>query len=198
MLADELGLTDVDQADPLSLILVGIERDSDTMDALSQKLSVPTDTVAVLAQLSALPLLLNAARAMTREAGLSWQRGYCPVCGAWPSMVEHRGIQRERRLRCGCCGSDWVLPVLHCAFCDETDHKMLGYLSSEHGDPQVRVETCTTCRGYLKTITTLGTLPFTTLAEKDLTTVAFDLAARERGYARPTRPGWQVQIEIVQ
>lgn len=197
-LGAELGLLSLDQVDPLSLILVGIERDGDTMDMLSQKLAVPIDTVAIVAQLTALPLLLNAARTLSREAAASWQRGYCPVCGAWPSMAELRGIQRERRLRCGCCGSDWMLPVLRCAFCDEADHKTLGYLSSEHGDPQVRVETCNTCRGYLKTVTTLRTLPFTALAEKDLTTVAFDIAARDRGYTRPARTGWQVEVEIVQ
>jgi FdhE protein len=109
-----------------------------------------------------------------------------------------RGIQRERRLRCGCCGSDWPLPVLRCAFCDELDHEKLGSLLSEGAEQQVRVETCLTCHGYLKSVTTLTTLPFTTLAARDISTVAFDLAAQDRGYARPTRPAWQLQVDIVQ
>ena len=109
-----------------------------------------------------------------------------------------RGIQRERRMRCGCCGSDWLLPVLRCAFCDELDHQKLGSLVSEGDAQHVRVETCASCRGYLKSITTLGALPFTMLAIKDISTVAFDLAARDRGYARPSSPGWQVRIEIAQ
>jgi FdhE protein len=101
-------------------------------------------------------------------------------------------------MRCGCCGSDWALPVLRCAFCDEIDHQKLGSLLSEGNEPQIRVETCSTCRGYLKSVTTLTALPFVTLATKDISTVAFDLAAQDRGYARPTHPGWQLRVEIVQ
>ena len=197
-LAGQLGMLGVDRVDPLALILAGIERDDATLDALAGRLGVPADTVAVLAQVSALPILLNAARQLDPETSRSWQRGYCPVCGAWPALVEMRGIQRERRLRCGCCSSDWMLPVLRCAFCNEMDHNRLGFLLTEEGDQQVRVETCSTCRGYLKTLSTLSPLPFAALVTRDLATVAFDLAARGRGYARPSRPGWQIRVEIVQ
>jgi FdhE protein len=197
-LADVLGIATTKRVEPLSLILLGVERDSETLDAIAGRLAVPADTVAVLAQLCALPLLLNASKMLDSDASRTWQRGYCPVCGAWPSMAEMRGIQRERRMRCGCCGSDWLLPVLRCAFCDETDHQKLGVLLNEEGAQHIRVETCSTCRGYLKTLTTLGMLPFTTLAMKDVSTIAYDLAAQDRGYARPPRPGFQVHVEIVQ
>jgi FdhE protein len=120
------------------------------------------------------------------------------VCGAWPAIVELRGIQRERRMRCGCCGSDWLLPVLRCAFCNETDHQKLGSLLSDGSAQHVRIETCATCRGYLKSVTTLGALPFTELAARDLSTVTFDLVAQDRGFARPARPGWPLSVDIVQ
>ena len=197
-LAGELGILDAERVDPLSVILAGIERDAATLDVLAGRLALPIDTVAVFAQHSALPLLLNTAKKLDPEDSRTWQRGYCPVCGAWPSMAEMRGIQRERRMRCGCCGSDWLLPVLRCAFCDETDHQKLGFLLNEDGGQHIRVETCSTCHGYLKTLTTLGMLPFTTLAVKDMSTIAFDLAAQDRGYSRPSRPGFQVAVEIVQ
>jgi FdhE protein len=197
-LARNLGLVALEAIDPLALLRAGVERDSGNLERLSVGLAISTDTAALLGQLSALPLLLNASRALSTEASRTWQRGYCRVCGAWPSMVEMRGIQRERRMRCGCCGSDWLLPVLRCAFCDETDHQKLGFLLSEEGEQHIRVETCATCRGYLKTLTTLGALPFAALAAKDMSTVAFDLAAQDRGYARPARPGWQLRVEVVQ
>ena len=197
-LARDLEIVALEAVDPVALIRVGVERESHQQEIAAGSLAVPTDTVALLGQLCALPLLLTAARTLGPDASRSWQRGYCPVCGAWPAMVEMRGIQRERRMRCGCCGSDWLLPVLRCAFCDELDHQKLGSLVSEGDAQHIRVETCASCRGYLKSITTLGALPFTMLAIKDISTVAFDLAARDRGYARPSSPGWQVRIEIVQ
>jgi FdhE protein len=187
----------LEAVDPLALIRVGVERDPNELEITAGRLATSTDTVAVLGQLYALPLLLNAARALSPEASRTWQRGYCPVCGAWPAMVEMRGIQRERRMRCGCCDSDWLLPVLRCAFCDELDHQKLGSLLSEGEEQHVRVETCASCKGYLKSIMTLAALPFTMLAKKDMSTVMFDLAARDRGFSRPARPGWQLRIEIV-
>lgn len=195
--SDSLGIVALEAINPVTVMRIGIERDSSDLESAARALAVSTDTIALLGQLCALPLLLDAARNVSPEASRSWQRGYCLVCGAWPSMVEMRGIQRERRMRCGCCGSDWLLPVLHCAFCNEIDHQKLGSLLSEGHEQHVRVETCSTCRGYLKTLTTLTTLPFTTLAVKDLSTVTFDLAARDRGYARPARPGWPLRVEMV-
>lgn len=195
-LANSLGIRALEAIDPVAMVRMGIERDSSDLETTASTLAVSTDTIALLGQLCALPLLLNATQKVSPEASRSWQRGYCLVCGAWPSMVEMRGIQRERRMRCGCCGSDWMLPVLHCAFCDEIDHQKLGSLLSEGDEQHVRVETCSTCRGYLKALFTLTTLPFTTLALKDMSTVTFDLAARDRGYTRPARPGWQLRVEI--
>jgi FdhE protein len=197
-LAEHFGIVIPETVDPLALILIGVERDGSSLESAAGRLGASVDTVAILGQLCALPLLFNTAGALGPEASRAWQRGYCPVCGAWPSMVEMRGIQRERRMRCGCCGSDWLLPVLRCAFCDEIDHRKLGSLLSEGEDQQVRLETCSSCHGYLKSVTTLGALSFPALAVKDMSTVAFDLAAHHRGYARPARPGWALEVVIVQ
>ena len=196
-LAESLGIVALEAINPVTVMRIGIERDTSELESASFAIAIPTDTVSVLGQLCALPLLLNAAQTISPEASRSWQRGYCLVCGAWPSMVEMRGIQRERRMRCGCCGSDWLLPVLHCAFCDEIDHHKLGSLLSDGDEQHIRIDTCATCHGYLKTLFTLTTLPFPTLALKDMATVSFDLAARDRGYARPAHPGWQLRVEIV-
>jgi FdhE protein len=126
-----------------------------------------------------------------------WQRGYCPVCGAWPSLVEMRGIERERRLRCGCCAADWQLPVLRCAFCGELDHHLLGSLLPEGDEQRRRIDTCESCRGYLKIVMTLGSLPPRMLALQDLATVPLDFVAQERGYERPSSAGWPLRMALL-
>jgi FdhE protein len=196
-LARHLDIVAVEAIDAMMLTRLGVERDSQQLENAASRLAVSTDTAAVLGQLCALPLLLNAAGALSVETARRWQRGYCPVCGAWPAIVEMRGIQRERRMRCGGCGSDWLLPVLRCAFCNETDHQKLGSLLSDDSAQHVRIETCATCRGYLKSVTTLGALPYIVLAAKDLSTVTFDLVAHDRGFARPSRPGWPLSVDMV-
>lgn len=194
--ARELGIVGLAASDTSDVVRVGVERDMGGTDEMAARLALSSDTMALFGQLAAVPVLVTAAAALGRDASRSWQRGYCPVCGAWPSLVELRGIERERRLRCGCCGSDWMLPVLRCAFCDEMDHAKLGSLLSET-ERHVRVETCATCHGYLKSVPTLTAIPFEALPMKDLSTISFDLAAHDRGYFRPADPGWQLRVEIL-
>ena len=48
-----------------------------------------------------------------------------------------------------------------------------------------RVEVCANCAGYLKTVDTAELSPFPLLSIADLETMDLDVAAMERGYARP-------------
>ena len=196
-LAGAAGVVAAEAIDAGEMIRAAIEHDDETFARAGARLGIDPDTVAVLAQLTALPLLQACARLLGADASRAWQRGYCPVCGVWPSLSELRGIDRDRRLRCGCCGADWSFPVLRCAFCDEVDHLKLGSLLLEGEEQRRRVETCESCHGYLKSVTTLGALPFRTLALEDLTTVPLDLAAQDRGFTRPSRPGWRPRITLV-
>jgi FdhE protein len=196
-LADAAGIVAREALDPTSCIRAAIVRDDAALARQAEHAGVPVDVVAVLAQLAAVPALHAAARALGARVSPAWQRGYCPVCGAWPSLVETRGIARERRLRCGGCNADWPLPVLHCAFCDELDHRKLGSLIPEGEEQQRRIETCESCHGYLKAITTLGALSARQLAMQDLATVPLDLIAQDRGYARPERPAWPLAVQVV-
>jgi len=196
-LGDVAGVRARDDVDPRAAIRAAIARDERALAELAGRCDVSIDAFAVVAQVAAMPVLMSAALALEPRAANAWQRGYCPVCGAWPSLAELRGIERERRLRCGCCGADWPLPLLHCAFCDELDHGKLGALQPEGEEQLRRVETCATCHGYLKSAATYGALSVRTLVLLDLTTVPLDLVAHDRGYARPARPGWAPAIEVV-
>jgi len=64
-----------------------------------------------------------------------------------------------------------------------------GPAASELARVATSIDTCGRCRGYLKTMTTLGPTPADDLGLIDLATVEFDVAALEHGYARPTGPG---------
>ena len=181
--------------DPSAAIRAAASRDARALEHMAGRSNASVDAFTAVALVAAMPLLMAGAKALDARAANVWQRGYCPVCGSWPSLAELRGIERERRLRCGCCGSDWPLPPLRCVFCRELDHEKLGALQPEGEEQLRRVETCETCRGYLKSVATYGALSTRTLVLLDLTTVPLDLVARERGYTRPARPGWAPVIE---
>lgn len=189
-LAKGVGISLADQLDARAAIRAAIERDESTLAEMAERCGASIDAFALLAQVAAMPVLHAAVRA-TQGAGLDvWLHGYCPVCGAWPALAEIRGIERERRLRCGACTADWALPLLHCAYCAETDHEKLGSLHAEGEEHLRRVETCESCHGYLKTVTTFDALVGRALPLVDISTIALDLVAQDRGYGRPSRPGW--------
>ncbi|MEP7086386.1 MAG: formate dehydrogenase accessory protein FdhE [Gemmatimonadota bacterium] len=171
-------------------VRAAIQRDESALAEMAERCGTSIDAFALLAQVTAMPVLRAAASAGDDAAASAWQRGYCPTCGAWPTLAENRGIERERRLRCGACSTDWSLPLLHCAFCDELDHDKLGSLHAEGEEHLRRVETCESCHGYLKSVTTFDALTTRALLWVDISTIPLDLVAQDRGYVRPTRPGW--------
>ena len=117
-----------------------------------------------------------------------WQRGYCPTCGGWPLLGEFRGLEQTRFLRCGLCAAEWKVPRLLCPYCENRDHRSLGYLSLEGNEAKYRVNTCDSCHGYVKMLSTLTPLSAPQLLAADVATLHLDLAAAQRGYAIG-RPG---------
>jgi FdhE protein len=185
-----------DALDPIALLDAFVECDTTRLDGLATEADVHPAALRAVAPLGAMPLLQACGRAVGSRVPADWRAGYCPVCGAWPTLAEARGLERTRRLRCGRCGGDWHAEWLRCAFCDTTDHTRLGALVPENVKETRRVETCAVCHGYLKTLTTLTARTALEVALDDLATVALDVAALERGYARPTGPGHALGMRL--
>ena len=114
-----------------------------------------------------------------------WHEGWCPFCGGWPHLAEQRGLERTRRLRCARCGGDWAQPGVRCPYCGVVGHEARAALVSEQDGEARKVETCSACRGYLKSVSTLHALAGDEVALTDLATVDLDLVALERAFERP-------------
>ena len=137
------------------------------------------------ARLLAVPFLHACRRHYEAEATRGWLHAYCPICGAWPSFVEMRGIERARHARCGRCGAGWHSTLLRCPYCAATDHLRLLTLQPEGDVVTGTVDACQDCGRYTKTLTTLQ--PYASLAvyAADLATAELDIAALSAGYVRP-------------
>jgi FdhE protein len=188
---------DAGPADPLAMLGAGVRQDEAATSHLAGRAGLPAAFVATVSHFCAVPLLLEAARRAERAIPEGWRAGYCPVCGGWPTLAELRGLERRRVLRCGRCAAGWAREVLHCTFCGERDHRRQGALVPEEGGELVRIETCDTCGGYMKALTTLRPTPPWALPLEDLRTLPLELKAVERGFSRPGRPGWSLSVDIV-
>jgi FdhE protein len=186
--------TDVD---PLAVQEASIVQDADRLAALADTAGVDGALLSTLGQLAAQPFLRawgERAAELLRE--LRWELGYCPVCAAWPTLAELRGLERQRWLRCGRCGSSWWCYQHRCIFCATTDQRSQGYLAAEGERDARRASTCDACHAYLKTFTTIGPLDPVDVTIRDLTSLELDMAALEQGYGRPETPGFPLALNV--
>ena len=134
--------------------------------------------------------LLQPYAALLREKKITpdrvHSRGHCPFCGgtAWISSRKSAPDAESgfRYLGCSLCGLEWNFGRIACPACGEEDpHKLPIFRSDAH--KTVRLETCETCRRYVKSIDlTLDARPIPPV--DDLVSLSMDLWAAEEGYTR--------------
>jgi FdhE protein len=180
--------------DTLGIARAAIEQDGPALARFATLAAVDPGRLSAVAQLAVIPLLSAGLAPFADRVPSTWSRGYCPLCGAWPTLAEMRGLDRSRRLRCGRCRGDWQFPVLCCSYCNESRHDQLHALVPESDEQTRRVDVCESCKGYIKTFATLQALPLRSLAILDLATLELDVIAQDRGYTRPSRPGYAVEV----
>jgi FdhE protein len=112
-----------------------------------------------------------------------WNRGYCPTCGSAPGMAllsDAPGSGKVRHLACGLCHTKWSYRRLGCPFCGNESPDSLEIFELED-DPDIRLDVCNECMGYLKTCTreSLGNIVLL-----DWTTLHLDSIGKGKGYKR--------------
>lgn len=180
----------------VQMVAAVLRHDRAAIDGLAAAAGVDPGTLETIARLAAITLLQPCARLLRDQVPPTWPQGYCPICGSWPLLAELRSLDRTRRLRCGRCGGDWRINVLRCAYCGEANHERLGRLVLDGQPETLTVETCLECLGYLKSVTTLQAIPPFELLLQDLETVELDLAALDRGFARPRGDGFPLDLRV--
>ena len=95
------------------------------------------------------------------EVGDVWRQGYCPMCGALPTMgwmdkpaIDDKnaflaGGGGKKHLHCGTCGADWKFRRGACPACGEEGSGVMELLresgTAAHGE---RLDWCTKCKSY--------------------------------------------------
>lgn len=188
------GLGHASLPDPLAILQAAIRHECGHLEALAAPLGVDALGFVAVAMLAPLPLLHAVREGAAERDG--WTGTFCPVCGDWPMLAENRGVERERRYRCGRCGSDWRAQWLLCPYCGMRDHRRLGHLVSDTEGEMRRIDTCEQCRGYVKVLTTLTPTPAAHVLFQDLATVDLDVTALTEDYRRPEHSGHAVRVTV--
>ena len=167
-----------------ALLGPALDGDVQAIGREAARLGVASETLQQLLGLALQPFLwATAARASAMTDVDRWDRGYCPVCGAWPGLAELVGPEKRRVLRCTRCATAWSWFVLLCPYCGNDDHRSLRTLRDEGGS--VRVDVCERCHGYVKAVTSYASVSAPRLVAEDVATLDLDLIATDGGYKRP-------------
>ena len=175
-----------------SLLTASLARNQAAIRTGASHRGLAPDLVWLVAELAVSPFVHALQRSLfghARDAGDdlqlaldAWNRGYCPACGSWPALAEVVG--GHRTLRCSFCSSAWELTTYACIYCEESGEKFVTAAPDEERKDR-RLEVCSTCGGYLKTIDLAELSPFPLLSISDIETTDLDVAAMEHGYQRP-------------
>lgn len=175
-----------------SLLTASLARNQAAIRTGASHRGLAPDLVWLVAELAVSPFVHALQRSLfghARDAGGdlqlaldAWNRGYCPACGSWPALAEVVG--GHRTLRCSFCSSAWELTTYACIYCEESGEKFVTAAPDEERKDR-RLEVCSTCGGYLKTIDLAELSPFPLLSISDIETTDLDVAAMEHGYQRP-------------
>ena len=173
-----------------SLLSASFQRDQTAIRTGATHRGLSPDLVWLIAELAVSPFAHRLQRMIferaepdpLREAMAAWTAGHCPACGSWPALAEVVG--GSRTLRCSFCASAWELPTYACIYCGNGGETFVTAAPDEERKDR-RLELCSTCGGYLKTIDLPELSPFPLQAISDIETTDLDVAAMEHGYARP-------------
>lgn len=178
------------QIEPGSLLAASLARNQTAIRTGASHRGLAPDLVWLVAELAVSPFVHLLQRMLfshpTDDRLLSaleaWNHGYCPACGSWPAVAEV--VSGHRTLRCSFCSCGWELAAYACIYCGESGEKFVTAAPDDERKDR-RVEVCSSCGGYLKTVDLPELSPFPLLSISDIETTDLDLAAMEHGYQRP-------------
>jgi len=131
-------------------------------------------------------VLMIAERGLRPSAGTVIAReNRCRICLGKPQLSYLEAQEQEgsaRKMQCGVCLSSWTFRRVVCANCLEEDPGKLGYFSTPDLG-HVRVETCETCKYYIKGID-LGVTGLAVPLVDEVAAAPLDIWAREQGYTK--------------
>lgn len=112
--------------------------------------------------------------------------GFCSFCGGPPwiasRMMEEGTHGAARRLHCALCAAHWQVNRIRCVSCGEESPAKLPILQAGEY-PEARLETCETCKVYVKSID-VSTDPRRIPEVDELLSIALDLRVQEDGLGR--------------
>ncbi len=162
------------------------------MDNLENNLKISPSNASFLLSLIARVLLERRAKDAAAALGeFAWEKGYCPICGEFPSiaLIEEEG--GKRFLHCSSCGQGWRFTRVVCPYCEKEAQQEMDYFYVEN-KTQESAFVCDKCKKYLVTLYRAGRLHARDMDISAISLVHLDMIMQEKGYEPMVACAWNV------
>ena len=162
-----------------------LSMDKDFFEKWNTHLQITSSLLFFLLQLSLSPSLEACAHHMRNEYSMElWTEQYCPCCGGEPLLAYWLGSVGKQHNICSLCSTEYRVARMQCPYCGEKNHDALRYIATQEV-PSLHIQTCATCKSYIKILEKKGvSLPLTPHID-DVNTLVIDVVAKQQGFSRP-------------
>jgi len=137
-------------------------------------------------------VLERRAKEITAALGaFDWEKGYCPICGEFPSiaLIEEEG--GKRFLHCSSCGQDWRFTRVSCPYCEKEELQGMDYFYVEN-KTQESAFVCDKCKKYLITLYRAGKVFARDMDISAISLIHMDMIMQGKGYEPMAICAWNV------
>ena len=120
---------------------------------------------------------------------MGWEKGYCPVCGAHPTIAVIREKIPQRWLHCSRCGHEWRFSRMFCPGCEQESPSGLDYFYVEDRRQETAF-TCNSCKRYLITLNQISDMGDHDRDVSAMSLIHLDLVMQEKGFTPMTWCEW--------
>ena len=177
---------------PADLFRIPAKSPGDIAVSDAKKLTVlPSHAAFLMSLVSRVALERRAKEALQELGAFEWEKGYCPICGNYPSiaLIEEEG--GKRFLHCSSCGQDWRFTRVVCPYCEKEASKEMDYFYIEN-KTQESAFVCDQCKKYLVTLYRAGNLFARDMDISAIGLIHLDILMQDKGYEPMTACAWNV------
>lgn len=158
----------------------------------AKDLRISPSNTAFLMSLVSRVILERRNKEITAALGeFEWEKGYCPICGTFPSiaLIEEQG--GKRFLHCSSCGHYWRFTRVICPYCENEAAKGMDYFYVEN-KTQESAFICDKCKKYLITLYRAGGLFTRDMDVSAISLIHLDMLMQEKGYEPMVSCAWNI------
>ncbi|MCX5848391.1 MAG: formate dehydrogenase accessory protein FdhE [Deltaproteobacteria bacterium] len=153
--------------------------------------AIESNAAFLMSLVSRVVLEMRAKEITAALGAFDWEKGYCPICGSFPSiaLIEEEG--GKRFLHCSSCGQDWRFTRVSCPYCEKETRKDMEYFYVEN-KTQESAFVCDKCKKYLVTLYRAGKLFARDMDISAISLIHMDMIMQGKGYEPMSICAWNV------